>query len=98
VVRVASGFYEGLEWPLGDQPAVIGRGRKADLVIAEATISRTHVRIRREDGRFLVEDLGSTNGTQLNGQRVGRAELHDGDELRMGKLELRLEIKGECDA
>lgn len=95
VVRIENGFYAGLEWPLGDAPTVIGRGRKADLVIGEATISRTHVRIAATEGRFYLEDLGSTNGTQLNGERVQQAEMRDGDELRMGKLQLRLKLTGD---
>jgi pSer/pThr/pTyr-binding forkhead associated (FHA) protein len=95
VIRIETGFYAGLEWPLGFEPTVIGRGRKADLVIGEATISRTHIRIACEEGRFYLEDLGSTNGTQLNGERVDRAEMQDGDELRMGKLQLRLKLTGD---
>ena len=98
VIRIESGFYAGLEWPVRDEPIVIGRGRKADLVIGEATISRTHARIVPEGDAFVLEDLGSTNGTQLNGKRVSRGEIRDGDELRMGKLQLRLKLTGEPDA
>jgi pSer/pThr/pTyr-binding forkhead associated (FHA) protein len=97
-IRVESGFYEGLEWALGEDPIIIGRGRKADLTLSEPTISRTHVRVGREDGGLYMEDLGSTNGTQVNGRREDRAPLRDGDELRMGKLSLRVKLPGEKDA
>jgi pSer/pThr/pTyr-binding forkhead associated (FHA) protein len=97
-VCVESGFYAGLEWPIGEETIVIGRGRKADLTLGEPTISRTHVRLGRRDQGLYLEDLGSTNGTQVNGERVSRAELRDGDELRMGKLSLRVNWTGETDA
>lgn len=90
VVRVASGFYEGLEWPLDGPRTVIGRGRNADLVLSEATISRTHAVFGVEDGRLFVQDLGSTNGTLVNGEPATQEFLSDGDELQMGKLMLRV--------
>jgi len=92
-IRVLQGFYEGLELPVDRAWWVIGRGRGADAVLAEPTISRAHVAIgyQPEEG-FFVQDLGSTNGTLLNGERTQRAALTDGDELQMGKLHLRVGI------
>jgi pSer/pThr/pTyr-binding forkhead associated (FHA) protein len=94
-VRVLQGFYEGLELPVDRAWWVIGRGRGADAVLAEATISRAHAAIgfQRPEG-FFVQDLGSTNGTLLNGVRTQRALLADGDEIQMGKLQLRVGIPG----
>lgn len=97
LLRVESGFYTGLEWPLGAE-TVVGRGRGADLMLGEATISRCHARFFCESGSLWIEDLGSTNGTQLNGKRVTRAELSLGDEVRMGKLSLRLKRRDPDDA
>jgi len=97
-ICVDSGFYAGLEWPVGTEAIVVGRGRKADLTLAEPTISRTHVRLGRKGPGLYLEDLGSTNGTQVNGERVSRADLRDGDELRIGKLALRVNLTGEIDA
>lgn len=91
-LRVQSGFYEGLDWPLDRSCTVIGRGRNADLVLSEATISRSHAVLAFEAGRLFVQDLGSTNGTLLNGAREERALLADGDELQMGKLVLRVAL------
>jgi pSer/pThr/pTyr-binding forkhead associated (FHA) protein len=92
LVCVASGFYEGLAWPLDRPSTVIGRGRSADLVLNEATISRAHALFGLEGGRPFVQDLGSTNGTLVNGERAERRVLEDGDELRMGRLVLRMRV------
>jgi pSer/pThr/pTyr-binding forkhead associated (FHA) protein len=89
-VRVLRGFYEGLDLPLDRDWLVIGRGRGADLVIHEPTISRAHAAVGFRDGGFFVQDLGSTNGTFVNGSRRERAPLGDGDEIQMGRLHLRV--------
>jgi pSer/pThr/pTyr-binding forkhead associated (FHA) protein len=90
LVRVLRGFYEGLEVPIDRDWMVIGRGRSADIVIAEPTISRAHAAIGYDGQRFFMQDLGSTNGTRLNGNREARVALSDGDELQLGKLRLRI--------
>ena len=88
-VRVMRGFYADLEVLLDRDWLVIGRGRTADLVLSEPTISRAHAAIGYEKGEFFVQDLGSTNGTGVNGKREPRTLLSDGDELQLGKLLLR---------
>jgi len=85
---VLSGFYEGLEVSLDRERLVIGRGRKADLALAEATISRAHAAIGFDGQAFYVEDLGSTNGTLVNGSRVSKQPLKSEDEIQMGKLRI----------
>lgn len=90
-VRVMQGFYEGLEMPVDRDWVVIGRGRGADIVVAEPTMSRAHAAIGFDGRRFFVQDLGSTNGTKLNGERTeSRAELTHGDRVLLGKLLLEL--------
>ena len=66
VVQVRAGFYEGLEVVLDRDWMVIGRGRGADLALAEATISRAHAAIGFDGDSFFAQDLGSTNGTMIN--------------------------------
>jgi pSer/pThr/pTyr-binding forkhead associated (FHA) protein len=83
------GFYEGLEIPVDRDWLVIGRGRSADLVFSEPTISRAHAAIGFEQGEFFVQDLGSTNGTGVNGRREPRVALTHGDEVQLGRLVLR---------
>lgn len=85
---VLSGFYEGLEFALDRDRIVIGRGRKADLALAEVTISRTHAALGFDAGGFFIEDLGSTNGTLVNGAKVTKQALKCDDEIQMGKLRI----------
>ena len=92
VVRVMRGFYEGLEVPVDRDWVVIGRGRGADIVIAEPTMSRAHAAIGFDGERFFVQDLGSTNGTRVNGSAAEKAELKSGDEVSLGKLQLKLDL------
>lgn len=87
-VLVKSGFYEGLEVVVDRDWMVIGRGRSADVVIAEATISRAHAAIGYAADGFFVQDLGSTNGTMVNGARIDRHRLKPGDRIQMGRLVL----------
>jgi len=91
---VLSGFYEGLEVAIDRERIVIGRGRKADLALAEATISRAHAVIGFEAEGFYVEDLGSTNGTTVNGARIERQRLKADDEIQMGKLRIGVSLPG----
>lgn len=91
-LRIDSGFYAGLEWELDRPSTVIGRGRNADLVLNEATISRAHALFGYEALVAFVQDLGSTNGTLVNGTREQRKTLAHGDELRMGKLVLKVSL------
>ena len=91
-ICVLRGFYEGLEVPVDNDWMVIGRGRGADVVLAEPTISRAHAAIGFEEDRFFVQDLGSTNGTLVNGNREEKVSLADGDEIQMGKLALRIDL------
>jgi len=87
-VLVESGFYEGLEVMLDRDWMVVGRGRSADVVIAEATISRAHAAIGYAADGFFVQDLGSTNGTMVNGTKIDRHALKPGDRIQMGRLVL----------
>ncbi|MCH2170062.1 FHA domain-containing protein [Myxococcota bacterium] len=91
-VRVLGGFYEGLDVPLEGDWTVIGRGRSADLVLAEPTISRCHAALGFDGESFFVQDLGSTNGTKVNGVSEPRRNLSDGDELELGKIRLLVRL------
>ena len=69
---------------------VIGRG--GDLRLADGRVSRRHARVVHEDGRYLLEDLQSSNGTFLNGDRIeGQRSLSPGDVIRIGPFEMRFE-------
>jgi len=69
-----------------------GRARRADFVLDAALVSRLHCRFTAtRSGECEVEDLESTNGTYVNGQRVRRATLSAGDRIRIGRVVLVLE-------
>ena len=77
----------GHEHHLSSQTAIIGRAVECDIVIASKSVSREHTRIRRDGRRWFVDDLGSTNGTYLNSERViGSLAILDGDTLKVGDV------------
>ncbi|MEM1413890.1 MAG: FHA domain-containing protein [Myxococcota bacterium] len=67
---------------------VLGRSRDCDLVLSEPTVSGRHARLTWRDGRILVEDLGSANGTFVGKERIGQKAVRPGDDLRFGAYEL----------
>ncbi len=89
---VRTGFYSGLEVSIDRERIVIGRGRNADLALAEATLSRAHAAVGYHENGFYVEDLGSTNGTLVNGARIRKQSLKNDDEIRMGKLVIQVSL------
>jgi pSer/pThr/pTyr-binding forkhead associated (FHA) protein len=66
----------------------VGRAPRADFVVDAALVSRLHCRITAAADTLEVVDLKSTNGTFVNGKRVEKAQLADGDRLRVGRVEL----------
>jgi hypothetical protein len=69
---------------------VIGRSSACQLVLADDTVSRRHAELRTDDGRWLLRDLGSSNGTWVNGRRVVEAEVRPGDLVHLGGAQIRL--------
>lgn len=66
----------------------MGRAPGVDFVVDAALVSRVHCRLTLSDGNeLLLEDLGSTNGTFVNGNKVTRTTLSDGDKLTVGRVE-----------
>jgi pSer/pThr/pTyr-binding forkhead associated (FHA) protein len=68
----------------------IGRALDNDVVLTDAEVSRHHARIEYRNGAFEVVDLGSTNGTSVNGLPISRAQLQDGDVVSFGTAQLEL--------
>ncbi len=74
----------GRRWPLDRQSLTIGRADDCDIVLPDRLVSRHHARIYWLDGHYFVEDLGSKNGTHVNGQEIHEPrQLVDGDEIQI---------------
>ena len=77
-LRFISGKYQGGEFPLPDEgEIVIGRSSELDMVLVEDMVSRRHAKISVQDGDIFLEDLGSTNGSFVNGEKITRTKLAD---------------------
>ena len=84
-LRFISGKYQGGEFPLPDSgEIVIGRSSELDMVLVEDMVSRRHAKISVEDGDIYLEDLGSTNGSFVNGEKISRTKLAEGDRILIG--------------
>ncbi|MEM7138963.1 MAG: DUF4388 domain-containing protein [Myxococcota bacterium] len=84
-LRFISGKYQGGEFPLPDDgEIVIGRSSELDMVLVEDMVSRRHAKISVETGNIFLEDLGSTNGSFVNGEKVTRTKLAEGDRILIG--------------
>ena len=73
----------------GQGPWSIGRSEENDIVISNPNVSRRHARLSRSENGFVVEDLGSTNGTLLDGAPIDRERIESGDELTFGGVTAR---------
>ncbi len=77
---------ERRDFPIPDSIATVGRGEECDLQVPLAAISRRHCQIVQEDEQLILRDMGSTNGTYHNEQRVQEAVLEPGDHVRVGPV------------
>lgn len=90
-LRFISGKYQGGEYPLEEgRQIVIGRSSDLDMVLVEEMVSRRHAQISMNGGVISIEDLGSTNGTFVNGEKIQRATLREGDRVLVGTSILKV--------
>ncbi|MEO6858063.1 MAG: DUF3662 and FHA domain-containing protein [Solirubrobacteraceae bacterium] len=79
---------------VGSGGATMGRSRQCDLMLDDPNISRTHAEVRARGGSWVLTDLGSTNGTRLNGRRVEGSEvLKPGDKIELGTSQITFELE-----
>ncbi|WP_124039437.1 FHA domain-containing protein [Neoactinobaculum massilliense] len=83
-----SGPNEGARFLLNSEITNVGRSPRADIFLDDVTVSRKHARFIRMEGHFSIRDSGSLNGTYVNRNRVDGADLHDSDEIQIGKFRL----------
>jgi hypothetical protein len=77
--------------PLAEKPITIGRLPDCEIALADPNVSRRHAEVRPFGTGFLVVDLGSTNGTRVNGRTVSEHQLEDGDSITVGATRLRFD-------
>jgi transcriptional regulator with GAF, ATPase, and Fis domain len=99
LVLLYAGEYASLPaaWPLARGTTVIGRDAGADIVLPVTAVSRRHAELTKEGGSFVLKDLGSRNGTLVNGHPVVHDELEPLDEIRIGDAVLKLVEEGSED-
>ena len=83
--------FDGTRRELTERRVVIGRSRDCDIQLSDTNVSRRHAELRQEGASYWIVDLGSTNGMEVNGKRVKRAKLRDGDTITLGSTELTFE-------
>ena len=94
ILVVQEGQLAGKRWTLNRSEFVVGRGEDCEVVLPDRQVSRRHFRIVRDENGYSVEDLGSKNGTYVNGAAVrGSVQLQDGDEIQVA-LSVRLLFVG----
>jgi len=89
ILTVESGPNKGSFYPVSLE-ATIGRAHDNDIVMGLKTISGYHCKISIEGGQFVLNDLGSTNGTIVDGEKVNRAVIKDGTEIELSKIRLKV--------
>jgi Protein of unknown function (DUF3662)/FHA domain len=88
---VAVLMWDGREIGVEGQTTVIGRSSECDVVVGDPNVSRRHAEIRRLGRGYSLVDLGSTNGTEVNGQRVTETSLMNGDVIGVGTTQITFE-------
>ena len=87
IVRAGGGRAGESFRPAGERTR-IGRSPDCDIFLDDVTVSRNHAVLVEEDGKFVVEDQNSLNGTFVNRRRIDRSPLEEGDELQVGKYRM----------
>lgn len=83
---VLDGPHRGAQYPIRREKTVIGRSSEAELTMDEDTLSRKHAAVVFRGGTFYLEDLGSANGTLVDGKKIREHELRHGDRFNMGHV------------
>jgi pSer/pThr/pTyr-binding forkhead associated (FHA) protein len=96
-LKFISGKYQGGDFPLQAKEIVIGRSAEVDMVLVEDMVSRKHAKITVAPDKVTLQDLGSTNGTFVNGEKIKQATLKEGDRILVGSNILRV-IKADATA
>jgi hypothetical protein len=91
---VVRGANAGSRFALTDDVTTIGRHPESDVFLDDVTVSRRHAEIERRGTLLEISDAGSLNGTYVNGERIERVALSEGDQLQVGKYRLVVVVGG----
>jgi hypothetical protein len=83
---------DGSRIAIGEDPVTIGRSPECTVKLSDSTVSRRHAEIVRDGDAWVLRDVGSSNGTNVNGAAIGEHVLADGDEVKVGAVSLRFEM------
>src|SRR6266566_2364104 len=90
-LRFISGKYQGGEFPLRmDREIIVGRSSELDMVLVEDMVSRKHAKLTTTGEQIVIQDLGSTNGTFVNGEKIKKVRLKEGDGILIGTSIIKL--------
>lgn len=95
---VLEGLYVGEVFQLTEQVTILGRDRNTNITIMEDGVSRQHARLELSGENVFIQDLGSTNGTLVNGEKIqARVEISDGDKIQMGDILMKFSYQDAID-
>jgi len=90
-LHILSGVLEGKVIDLNEERLTVGRAMDNIIRLEDGTVSHHHAMFLIEGGDYKLRDLNSTNGTRVNGMRIVETKLHNGDQVRLGSVEMRFE-------
>jgi signal transduction histidine kinase len=96
-LTVTSGAQAGRSIGIGVDAVLIGRDPQCDVILPDDQASRRHARLAINGDACSIQDLGSRNGTTVNGRRITQASIHPGDTIRIGETDLRLDTVAAAD-
>ncbi len=88
IIMVRKGPEAGTRFTIDKDSVTCGRHPSSDIFLDDVTVSRKHAEIKRTDGDFFLQDLGSLNGSFVNRRRIDSGPLSNGDEIQIGKFRL----------
>lgn len=96
-LRFISGKYQGADVPLlANKEIIIGRSGDLDMVLLEDMVSRKHAKISTTGAQMNIQDLGSTNGTFVNGEKIKKQRLKEGDRILIGTSIIKIIAQADC--
>ena len=93
ILKVLKGAKQGTKVAIKKETFLIGRSQKCNLCVASSSVSRRHCKFSRQESKVLLKDLGSRNGTYVNGEKITEEiELSTGDEISVGSLSFMITL------